>query len=78
MKIFDYTHRLKGNYFINAKNKVVLIDMEYRTIKPSSFSLKLFFRFSSGQLKEIPPDSSQYQNILAKYAQLLDNLIFID
>ncbi|UII32246.1 hypothetical protein LVD17_03065 [Fulvivirga ulvae] len=78
MRIFDYTHRLKGNYFIYVKDKVVLMDTEYQSLRPSSFSLRLFFRLKRWQLYEIPPGSALYQDLLTDYIQLVDNLIFMN
>ncbi|MBL6445397.1 hypothetical protein JMN32_03710 [Fulvivirga sp. 29W222] len=77
IRVYDFTHKLKGNYFVNTDGIIVMVDLEHHTIKVSGFRLKLYFILCRSQMKELPPDQPLYNHVIRHYRQLLHKIPII-
>lgn len=75
MKIYDYTHVLEHSYFIQDGGRVVLIDLDLKTISVSK-TLRLFFILSKYECCRLKEGSRQYHKVLKEYNQLLQRLVY--
>lgn len=75
IKIYDYTHVLKGTYFFREGSTVVLADMDKRTVQASSAGLRLQLLLSRYMVNEIKKDSDKYNYLMEQYKSILAALV---
>lgn len=75
LRIFDYTHVMKGSYFLQEGSLVVLVDFDQKLIRASSFVMRFHLLFSRLVIREVRRGTQEYQSLLNKYEYMLADLV---